>query len=110
MGTSWWRNCIYWLCRVTRGHGHKNYSYKKRLNDLGSYEKFNDKYNYEQREEDYNFRLLNEDYVLTIEKKKDEFSAKNWLFFHDNLHIDSERRDLRNDNEFFFLFELVERD
>ena len=90
--------------------GHKNYSYKKRLNDLGSYEKFNDKYNYEQREEDYNFRLLNEDYVLTIEKKKDEFSAKNWLFFHNNYHIDDEDIDLRNKGEFFFLFELVEQD
>ena len=90
--------------------GSRSYSNKERFNDLGSYEKFNDKYNYCQREEDCDFRLLNEDYVLTIEKNKDEFSGENWLFFHDNYHINNERRGLANNDEFFFLFELIEQD
>ena len=90
--------------------GSKSYYNKEWLYDLGSYEKLNDRCYYCKHNENCNYRLFNEDYVLTIEKKKDEFSNENWLFSPHNNHLDYERRYLNNDDKFFFLFELTEQE
>ena len=96
--------------RYCSDFGSKSYSNKEWFYDLGSYEKLNDICYYCKNNENCNYRLFNEDYVLTIEKKKDEFSNENWLFFPKNNHLDYESSYLNNDDKFFFLFELIEQD
>ncbi len=86
--------------------GGASYDAKEWFNVPGSFEKLNDKCKYDNR----SYRLFNKDYVLTIEKKKDEFSNENWLFSPDNDHLDSKSSYLNDNDKFFFLFELVEQD
>ena len=90
--------------------GGNSYRDKEWFYDLGDYEEFSHRCDNCERRENCNYRFFNEDYVLTIEKKKDVFSNQNWLFFPNNSHINSTSNYLYDDNKFFFLFELIEKE
>ena len=93
-----WRDCY--------DFGSKSYRDKEWFHDLGSHKEFMESFG----QRDYNYRFFNEDYVLTIEKRKDVFSNQNWLFFPNNSHMNSPSSYLNDNNKFFFLFELIEKD
>ena len=91
--------------------------------DLGRLHKINDnsnfnelidysKHSYALNYDNSNYRVFNKNYIITLERKKDLFSDKNWFFFPSDYHVGEiiDADDSIRDGKYFFLFELIEQE
>jgi len=88
--------------------GDKYFNNKAKFNKTYDYSEYENKLNYSDR----NYRVINENYILTIERKKDLFSDKNWFFSPNDDFIGEiiDADDYIRDCKYFFLFELIEEE
>ena len=85
-----------------------------KINDNSNFNEYIDysKHSYALNYDNSNYRVFNKNYIITLERKKDLFSDKNWFFFPSDYHV-GEIIDADysiRDGKYFFLFELIEQE
>ncbi len=92
--------------------GHNSFYSKSKFNKIFNYSDYERKLNNDNSYNNRVYRVHNTDYIITLERKKDVYSDQNWLLFPYDSHIGTkiDADDYIRDEEYFFLFKLIEQE